>query len=63
MSFCLLGWVPTGTYAVLQQAIRGVEGLQSEACVPPVLFAFAGIVPREASILNLTYILGGSSAV
>jgi hypothetical protein len=28
---------------------------------PPVLFVLAGILPRGASIVNLTYILGGSN--
>jgi hypothetical protein len=52
----------TGPRAVLQQVIPLFKGLQSEACVPPVLFDLADTLPMKASILNLSYTYGGSNA-
>jgi hypothetical protein len=55
--------LPTGPRGVLDQVIRCVQGLQFEACVPPVLLVSEMTLPMEASILNLTYSLGGCNAV
>jgi hypothetical protein len=56
-------WSSDCPRAIVFGVIPLIRGNQSEACVPPVLFDLATGVVLRWSILNLSYILGGSNAI
>jgi hypothetical protein len=61
LCFYFMASLPTGPYTILFRVTCVFAGLHFEPCDPPVLLTLAGIVPREASILNLTYTGSGSN--
>jgi hypothetical protein len=62
LSFDFLAGLVAGPGAILFRVTCVFAGLHFEPCVPPVLLTLAGIVPREASIMNLIHTSSGSNA-